>query len=70
MTTQTPATAEIEKWLRVRFSQIFDSGSERKTQNPAGVDSRSGTISVTQGRELQVNHNCLETENHSCIVTT
>jgi len=29
MTTQTPATAEIEKWLRirVRFSQIFDSGS-------------------------------------------
>ena len=41
MTTQTPATAEIEKWLRirVRFSQIFDFGSEKKTQNPAGVDS-------------------------------
>jgi len=39
MTTQTPATAEIEKWLRVWFFQIFDSGSERKTQNPAGVDS-------------------------------
>jgi len=41
MTTQTPATAEIEKWLRIRarFSQIFNFGSERKTQNPAGVDS-------------------------------
>jgi len=43
MTTQTPATAEIEKWLQIRsdFSQSFDSGSgsERKTQNPAEVDS-------------------------------
>jgi len=41
MTAHTPATAEMEKWLRirVRFSQIFDSGSERKTQNPARVDS-------------------------------
>jgi len=39
MTTQTPATAEIKNWLRPGFSQIFDSGSERKTQNPAGVDS-------------------------------
>jgi len=41
MTTQTLATAEIEKWLRVQvlFSQIFDSGSERKMQNPSGVDS-------------------------------
>jgi len=43
MTTQTPATAEMEKWLRIRvvFSHIFDSGSgsERKTQNPVGVDS-------------------------------
>jgi len=40
-TTQTPAAAENEKWLRLRFSQIFDSGtgSERKTQDPAGVDS-------------------------------
>jgi len=45
MTTQTPATAEIEKWLRVWFFQIFDSGSERKTQNPAGVDSGSGPTS-------------------------
>jgi len=36
MTAQSPATAEME-------TQIFDSGpgsgSERKTQNPAGVDS-------------------------------
>jgi len=41
MTTQTPANAEMEKWLLTRsgFSQIFDSGSgsERKTQDPAGV---------------------------------
>ena len=31
----------MEKWLRIRslFLQIFDSGSERKMQNPAGVDS-------------------------------
>jgi len=46
MATQTPATAEIEKWLRIRFSQIIESvtvsGSERNTQNPAGVDSGSG----------------------------
>jgi len=27
------------------FSQISDSGSERKTQNPAGVDSGSGATS-------------------------
>ena len=43
MTTQTPATSEIEKWLRVRFFPNFwlraGSGSEEKTQNPAGVDS-------------------------------
>jgi len=45
MTTQTLATVKVEKWLRYGsgFSQIFDSGSgsgsERKTQNPAGVDS-------------------------------
>jgi len=43
MTTQTPDTAEMEKWPRIRvlFSQIFDSGSgsEQKTQNPTGVDS-------------------------------
>jgi len=45
MTTQTPATAEVEKWhrIRVQFFQIFysvsGSGSERETQNPAGVDS-------------------------------
>ena len=39
---QTPAIAEIEKWLRmrIRFSTNFDSGSEseRKRPNPAGVD--------------------------------
>jgi len=45
MTTHTSATAEIEKWLRFGFSQIFDSGSESKTQNPAGVDSASGATS-------------------------
>ena len=43
MTAQTPAPAEMEKWLQSwsGFSQIFDSGSgsERKTQNLAGVDS-------------------------------
>jgi len=41
MTAQTPATAEMEKLFRYgsRFSQIFYSGSERKTQNPAGVHS-------------------------------
>ena len=49
MTTQTLATTEMEKWLRiqVRFFTNFDSGSggERKTQNPAGVDSGYGTTS-------------------------
>jgi len=48
MTTQTPTTAEIENWLRVRFSQIFDSGSgsgsERKMQNPAGFDSGTSDL--------------------------
>jgi len=43
MTTLTPATSVIEKLfrIRVRFSQIFDAetGSERKTQNPAGIES-------------------------------
>ena len=45
MTAQTPASAEMEKWLRYGsgFSQIFDSvsgsGSVRKMQNPAGIDS-------------------------------
>jgi len=45
MTAQTPASAEMEKWcrIRVRFSQTFDSGygsgSERKMKNPARVDS-------------------------------
>jgi len=42
MTTQTPATAEIEEWLRIRFFTNFwlwtGPGSEKKTQNPAGVD--------------------------------
>jgi len=40
MTAQIPATAEIKK-SGSGFSKIFDSesrsGSERKTQNPAGV---------------------------------
>jgi len=50
--TQTLATAENDKWLRVHFSQIFDSGSEpeSKTQDPGGVDwlrhSRAVTTSV------------------------
>ena len=39
---QTPATAEIEKWLQIqlRFFPNFDSGSgsERKTQNSGGVE--------------------------------
>jgi len=39
MNTQTPATAESEKWLRVRFFTNFFSGSERNTQNPAAVAS-------------------------------
>ena len=32
MTAQTPATAEMEKWLRIRhvFLQIFDSGPKEK----------------------------------------
>ena len=47
ITTQTPATAEIEMWLRIRFFlEIFDTESrfrfERKVQNQAGVD--SGTL--------------------------
>jgi len=41
--TQTPATAENIKWIRVHFSQIYDSASdpERKTQDLVGVDSGS-----------------------------
>jgi len=45
MTTQTPAAAEIKNSTPdgsgSGFSQNFDSGSgyERKTQNPAGIDS-------------------------------
>jgi len=43
-TTQTPATSENEKWLRirVRFSQSFDSGcgsGSERTTNPVGVHS-------------------------------
>jgi len=43
MITKTPASGEIEKWLRSVFSQNFDfrSGacrSETKTQNLPGVD--------------------------------
>jgi len=45
MTTQIPATAEIEKWHRIR-ARFFPNilllvwiRSERKTHNPAGVDS-------------------------------
>jgi len=47
MKTKQIPVAENEKWLRIRvqFSQICDFGSravsERKMQNPAGVDSRS-----------------------------
>ena len=45
MTTQTPATAEIEKWLRIRvrfFTKFWlRIRAERKTQNPSGVDSSS-----------------------------
>ena len=43
MTTQTPATAELKSDSRSGsgFSRIFDSGSERKTQSPAGVESRT-----------------------------
>jgi len=41
MTTQTPATAEIEKWLRIRvcFFTNFLLRIRKKTWNPAGVDS-------------------------------
>ena len=43
MITQTPATAEVEKWLqiRVRFLKNFllRIRVRKKTQNPAGVDS-------------------------------
>ena len=48
MTTQTPATVEIKNWLliRIRFFPNFysgsGSGSERKTQKTAGVE--SGTL--------------------------
>jgi len=41
VTTQTPAFAEMEKWhrIRVRFFTNFWLRAEKKTQNPAGVDS-------------------------------
>jgi len=40
-TTQTPAAAENDSRSRSGFSQFYDSGSrsERKTQDPPGVDS-------------------------------
>jgi len=44
-TAQTPATAELEKWLRIRvrfFTNFWlwvRTRSERKTQNAGGVDS-------------------------------
>ena len=40
MTTQTPATAEFEKWLRIRVW--------KKTEKPAGIDSGSGPTSDSQ----------------------
>jgi len=45
MTTQTPATAEIEKWLRIRvrfftkFWLLVQIPAQSKAQNTAGVDS-------------------------------
>jgi len=58
MTAQTRATAEMEKWLwiRVRFFTNFwlryGSRSERKTQNPSGVDSGNTGSGPTSGIHL------------------
>ena len=38
---QTPATAEMKSDTGSGLLHIFDFGSERKTQNPSGVDSGS-----------------------------
>jgi len=64
MTTQTPVTVEIEKWLWFRF-RFFPNfwlrgriRSERKTQNPAGVDSGNPDpvppLQMAQTLELQL----------------
>jgi len=60
---QTPATAEIKKLLRVQFFKIFDSGSERKTQNPTGVDSGSMATFDRDHKEWHVSH-----EKYLCII--
>ena len=60
MTAQTPAIAEMEKWFRiwVRFFTNFwlRSGSEGKTQNPAGVDSGNPDL-VPPLTETQMQYN-------------
>jgi len=52
MTTQTPLLPKLKSDFGSGsgFSQIFDSGSERKTQNPAGVDSGTSGSGLTSGR--------------------
>jgi len=71
-TTQTPATAEREKWLWIRFFTNFwpGSGSERKTHNPAGDDSgiqiRSHLSYLKENWMRDTVYFVLETENWIC----
>jgi len=70
-----PATAEMEKWHRVQvvFFTIFDSGSgsrsEKKTQNPAGVDSgkpdpvSSEFSDICEISDLILFFNCFSSQN-------
>jgi len=60
MTTQTTATAEIEKWLRTRIYTNFWLRSERKTRNPAGVDSGTGATSRHYQRWLRSQSQCFK----------
>jgi len=59
-TTQTPATAENKKWLRIRvrlFTNLQLRIRSEKTQNPDAVDSASVAISASKVIAL---HHCYE----------
>jgi len=54
-TTQTPATTEKKNMTRIRFSQIFDTGSEKNNTAGVGPDTADpGSPLVTMRCILQV----------------
>jgi len=46
MTTQTPASAEIEKWLRIRFATNFWLRVRKKNTEPGSM--------ATSGRDIYI----------------